>query len=76
MTKPGTGNSFSIEDLINNLLQDETLVTFKEGVSITYYIQKDVPPVLVGDANILRKILAHLLHNSIKVCALVCITSD
>jgi signal transduction histidine kinase len=64
---PNLGTCFSIEDLINNLLQDESLVTFKEGVSITYFIQDDVPSVLVGDLNILRKILSHLLHNAIKV---------
>jgi hypothetical protein len=39
----------------------------EEGGGKKDSVQDDVPSVLVGDLNVLRKILSHLLHNPIKV---------
>jgi len=55
---------FRIEDLLDRLWQDETLIAKREIVELTYSIDEAIPPVLVGAQKVLERILYYLLHNA------------
>ena len=57
---------FKVDDVIGNSVRTLALRAHETGLSVTYHIAPEVPPMLVGDPLRLRQVLVNLLANAIK----------
>lgn len=61
-------NEFSMQSLVENVVQvfQPKLTAVKDHVFFNTTIDKQIPPILKGDVERLRRILVHLINNSVK----------
>ncbi|KAI9314994.1 hypothetical protein BX666DRAFT_1965528 [Dichotomocladium elegans] len=55
-----------VEDLIADVVEMLIAMAIQKNISITYMIEREVPAVIMADANRLRQIIINLLGNAIK----------
>ena len=58
--------SFTLEPMVDQVIDMLSIRAGKRGLDLTYQIDKNVPPQLIGDETRLRQILINLIGNGIK----------
>ncbi len=57
---------FSLPELIGNAVSILSPTAYSKGIEIAYYIEPELPDMVVGDPARLRQIITNLLNNAIK----------
>ncbi|MDH5446739.1 MAG: response regulator [Gammaproteobacteria bacterium] len=59
-------DKFDLYELTHGVAQMFSPVASNKGIDLTYYIDPQIPNILVGDANRIRQILLNLISNAVK----------
>ncbi|MGM0508872.1 MAG: response regulator [Fusobacteriota bacterium] len=57
---------FNIRDMIKDIIEMFSLNAHEKGLELVYYIEPNIPEIIIGDSGKIRQILINLINNAIK----------